>query len=92
MTQTPPARSTEGRIAEKHPETEASSDFPTAAPNAAEPDGKVAPEPAKSSPGTGAQEPEYASGLKLFTIMAAITLPCFLMLLDTSIVVTVSFP
>lgn len=35
-----------------------------------------------------AQEPEWISGFKLFTIMTAITLVCFLMLLDTSIVVT----
>lgn len=34
-------------------------------------------------------EPVYATGFKLFTIMTAITLPCFLMLLDTSIIVTV---
>ncbi|KAK6837010.1 MFS general substrate transporter [Apiospora arundinis] len=33
-------------------------------------------------------EPVYATGFKLFTIMTAITLPCFLMLLDTSIIVT----
>jgi hypothetical protein len=34
-------------------------------------------------------EPEWVSGFKLFTIMIAITLVCFLMLLDTSIIVTV---
>ena len=33
--------------------------------------------------------PEWVSGFKLFTIMIAITLVCFLMLLDTSIIVTV---
>jgi flagellar biosynthesis protein FliP len=35
------------------------------------------------------QEQEWVSGIKLFNIMTAITLVCFLMLLDTSIVVTV---
>ena len=34
-------------------------------------------------------ELEWVSGFKLFTIMIAITLVCFLMLLDTSIIVTV---
>lgn len=34
-------------------------------------------------------EPEWVSGFKLFTIMIAITLVRFLMLLDTSIIVTV---
>lgn len=65
---------------------------PKAAPSATHPDTKaLAPETA-SGPGDAdaLEEPVYVSGLKLFTIMAAITLPCFLMLLDTSIVVTVS--
>jgi hypothetical protein len=35
------------------------------------------------------EEHDWVSGIKLLTIMAAITLVCFLMLLDTSIVVTV---
>jgi hypothetical protein len=35
------------------------------------------------------QEPEWVSGIKLLTIIAAITVVCFLMLLDTSIIVTV---
>jgi hypothetical protein len=43
-------------------------------------------EPAASTPTT--QEQEWISGFKLFTIMTAITLPCLLLLLDTSIIVT----
>jgi hypothetical protein len=45
----------------------------------------------ESAPGAPpvTQEPEWVSGFKLFTIMTGITLVCFLMLLDTSIIVTV---
>lgn len=46
------------------------------------------PEPAPDAP-PAIQEQEWVSGFKLFTILTAITLPCLLMLLDTSIVVTV---
>jgi hypothetical protein len=35
------------------------------------------------------QEDEWISGMRLFTIMAAVTIVCFLMLLDISIIVTV---
>jgi flagellar biosynthesis protein FliP len=35
------------------------------------------------------EEQQWATGIKLLIIMAAITLVCFLMLLDTSIIVTV---
>ena len=44
-------------------------------------------EPAPHAP-LATHEQEWVSGFKLFTIMTAITLPCLLMLLDTSIVVT----
>ncbi|KAL4787634.1 major facilitator superfamily domain-containing protein [Aspergillus varians] len=40
------------------------------------------------APASQAQEHEWATGLKLFTIMVAVTLVCLLILLDTSIVVT----
>jgi len=46
------------------------------------------PEPAPDAP-PATQEQEWVSGFKLFTIMTAITLVCFLMLLDTSIIATV---
>lgn len=36
------------------------------------------------------EEHNWATGIQLLTIMAAITLVCFLMLLDTSIIVTVN--
>ena len=36
------------------------------------------------------QQPEYITGLKLWSVMAGISLVCFLMLLDMSIVSTVS--
>jgi hypothetical protein len=43
----------------------------------------------KSTPPiAGGQEPEWLHGFKLFTVMAAVTFVCFLMLLDSSIVVT----
>jgi hypothetical protein len=35
---------------------------------------------------------EYISGFKLFVVLAAITVSCFLMMLDTSVIVTVSEP
>ena len=36
-------------------------------------------------------EHEYITGFKLWIVIASITLCCFLMMLDTSIIVTVSF-
>ena len=45
--------------------------------------------PAEAAPAPPAEEPEWVSGVKLWTIMSGITLTCFLMLLDTSIIVTV---
>ena len=36
-----------------------------------------------------AEDQEWVSGMRLATIMAAVTLVCFLMLLDISIIVTV---
>ncbi|KAI9667450.1 MAG: hypothetical protein M1821_000266 [Bathelium mastoideum] len=44
-------------------------------------------QPAPAAP-PAIQEQQWVSGFKLLTIMAAIVLPCFLLLLDTSIVVT----
>jgi len=35
---------------------------------------------------------EYVTGVKLWLATAAVTLVCFLMMLDMSIIVTVSFP
>jgi hypothetical protein len=35
-------------------------------------------------------EREYITGFKLFMVIASVTLVCFLMMLDTSIIVTVS--
>jgi hypothetical protein len=52
-----------------------------------QPNSERVPQSAPNAP-AAAQEPEWISGFKLFTIMTAITLVCFLMLLDTSIVVT----
>ena len=52
-----------------------------------QPESNQVPEPAPDAlPAT--QEQEWVSGFKLFSIMTAITLVCFLMLLVTSIVVT----
>lgn len=49
------------------------------------------PKTSKISPPTLAPaQDEWATGFKLFTIMTAVTLVALLMLLDTSIVVTVS--
>jgi hypothetical protein len=45
------------------------------------------PELTPTAPAAG-QEEQWVSGIKLFNIMAAITLVCVLVLLDTSIVVT----
>lgn len=39
-----------------------------------------------------AEHIEYIEGMRLFAVMAAVTLMCFLMLLDVSIIVTVSRP
>jgi len=44
--------------------------------------------PKASSPANQDQEPEWISGFKLYTVVAAVTFVCFLMLLDSSIVVT----
>lgn len=49
-------------------------------------DGCDTPDSLKSPEGI----PEYISGFKLFSVMLAITLACFLYLLDASILVTVS--
>lgn len=48
-------------------------------------EGKVAPQ------GESEEEYEYITGIKLFLVMAGVTLACFLMLLDTSIITTVCF-
>lgn len=39
----------------------------------------------------GEEERKYLTGLKLFLVCAAVTLVCFLVLLDTAIIVTVCF-
>jgi len=39
----------------------------------------------------GEKERTYLTGLKLFLVCAAVTLVCFLVLLDTAIIVTVCF-
>jgi hypothetical protein len=52
-----------------------------------QPESNQVPEPAPDAP-PATQEQDWVSGFKLFPIMTAITLGCFLMLLDTSIVVT----
>lgn len=39
---------------------------------------------------TGGDDWEYVTGYKLWIILSAVTLACFTMLLDTSIIVTVS--
>jgi len=44
--------------------------------------------PKHDKPANQDQEPEWVSGFKLFTVMAAVTFVCFLMLLDSSIVST----
>lgn len=54
----------------------------------AEPD-----QPAERASGAPpSQEEVWVTGFKLFTIMASLSLVCFLMLLDTSIIVTASTP
>jgi len=55
-------------------------------------EGESTAEPTTERGPDPAAEPEYISGLKLFTVMTVITLAAFLMLLDMSIIVTVSLP
>lgn len=54
-----------------------------------EPESNQAPEPATTAP-TASQEEQWVAGIKLVNIMAAITLVVLLVLLDTSIVATVT--
>ena len=72
-------------------------DTDTTATKVEEPGGEPTPaasrngeKPAPSGPQE--EEWEYISGMRLVAVMAAITLTCFLMLLDTSIVATVCYP
>jgi hypothetical protein len=56
----------------------------------------ISSDPEKGADGTvipanTSEEHQYITGVKLFLVMAAVTLACFLMLLDTSIITTVSF-
>lgn len=44
--------------------------------------------PKPSSPAGQGKEPQWVTGWKLLNVMAAVTFVCFLMLLDSSIVVT----
>lgn len=52
-------------------------------------DGSLTPDSDLKKPAEG-EVPEYIHGWKLFSVMLAITLACFLYLLDVSILVTVS--
>lgn len=47
-------------------------------------------EPARQQDETAEVEPEYLTGFKLFIVTACVTLVVFLLLLDTSIIATVS--
>lgn len=52
--------------------------------------GEVQPVPTKKSIRDDSDH-EWITGIKLFLVMAGMTLACFLMLLDTSIITTVRF-
>jgi hypothetical protein len=59
-----------------------------------QPNTEMSSDPGKSAEGmvkpTAAEEDhEYITGIKLFLVMVGVTLACFLMLLDTSIITTV---
>jgi hypothetical protein len=60
-----------------------------------EPSSEVSPDPEKGAEGevkpihAVEDDYEYITGIKLFLVMAGVTLACFLMLLDTSIITTV---
>jgi multidrug efflux pump subunit AcrB len=55
--------------------------------------GEAAEEASKRMPESiKSEEREYISGLKLGMVLVGVTLVCFLVLLDTSIIVTVSCP
>jgi hypothetical protein len=60
-------------------------------PSSSDPENESNPAPKANTTATPPpEEHEWVSGIKLLTILTAITLVCFLVLLDTSIVVTVN--
>jgi hypothetical protein len=60
-------------------------------PSSSDPENESNPAPeAKTTATPALEEHEWVSGIKLLAILTAITLVCFLVLLDTSIVVTVN--
>jgi len=56
--------------------------------NAVTPPDRNEPESKQDASQEQEPEPEWISGFKLFTILAAVTFVCFLVLLDSSIVAT----
>jgi hypothetical protein len=88
-TNTPPEEPSPSSDLEKHEQQHQSS---TPSPEKTENGVKLEPatnEDLKPAPPKSeGKEPEWLHGFKLFTVMAAVTFVCFLMLLDSSIVVT----
>lgn len=57
----------------------------------AQPSSSESPDDAQAVPEPKAEEEEWVTGFKLAVIVAAVTMAAFLMLLDVSIVATVSY-